>query len=167
MQVKKVAKRKQNGGAIFKVMASGGFGDKSSPVCPLSVSNWHPESGLCPLVHLQHPPSSASEPSPFPVQHSLAPEPGPHCSPHPGWPEEFRREGGKKAHNTPGERRPCPAISGTVGSPGARGQKDGVGNPICFCPFPFLLPCIFHYPTLKTAPQSLHIPRNIHLINRS
>ena len=81
---------------------------QSSPVCPLLSVQMALRKWPMPLGAPPHPPSSASEPSPFPVQYSLAPEPGARCSPHPGWPEECSGEDGKKAHNTPGGKETLP-----------------------------------------------------------
>lgn len=123
-------------------MASIRFGGKSSPVCPLLSIQVAPRKQSVLLGAPPHPPYSASEPSPFPVQRSLAPEPSPRCSPHPSWPEECRREDGKKVHKSPalgGNRSELiSAISGTVGSPGTGSQKDGCGKP--HLSLPLLLP---------------------------
>lgn len=134
------------------------WGQIQSSLSPISVQ-LAPRKRPVPLGAPPHPPSSASEPSPFPEQHSLAPEPSPHCSPHPGWPEEFRREGGKKAHNTPGGKKTLPCHLWDCRFSWCQRSEGCGGKPHLSLPLPlppalhFSLSHFKNYPSTPPHPQ--------------
>lgn len=140
-------------------MASGRFGDNPVQFVPYSVSRWHSESGLCPLVHLHTlPPLLLSLlPSQYSTPWPQSPVPAAHLT-LVGQKSAAGRMGRK--HTIPqGERRPCLSISGAVGSPGARGQKDGGGKPHLSLPLPLLPTLPFPLSHFKNCPPTPPYPQ--------
>lgn len=138
------------GGAYSRSWHQEGLGTNPVQFVPCSVSKWHPSTCFCPLVHLHTlPPLLPSHPpSRYRTSRLMSP-----------WLARrvLKREGGRETTQC------CPAISGTVGAPGTRGQKDRGGKPHRPLPLPVLPPSPFHDPASKTALRHLYTPRNIHL----